>query len=80
LLRFSGHLKGKTIEFKRDISSLKLQNAIGVKDREYFYEAYLNPALQGGFIEYTIPEKPKSKLQQYQLTQLGMQLFDKPWE
>ncbi len=48
----------------------------GIKDRKYFYEAYLNSSLQAGFIEYTIPEKPKSKLQQYRLTQRGMQQLE----
>ncbi|AGF78354.1 hypothetical protein UWK_01796 [Desulfocapsa sulfexigens DSM 10523] len=49
----------------------QLQIRLGIKDRKYFYKAYLNPALKSGFIEYTIPDKPSSKLQQYRLTELG---------
>jgi len=49
----------------------QLQILLGVKDRKYFYEAYLRPALKSGLIEYTIPDKPKSKLQQYKLSALG---------
>jgi ATP-dependent DNA helicase RecG len=49
----------------------QLQISLGIKDRKYFYKAYLNPALKSGFVEYTIPDKPKSKLQQYRLTELG---------
>lgn len=49
----------------------QLQIGLGVKDRKYFYKAYLKPALKSGFIEYTIPDKPNSKLQQYRLTELG---------
>ncbi len=44
---------------------------LGIKDRKYFYKAYLHSALKSGFVEYTIPDKPKSKLQQYRLTELG---------
>ena len=58
----------------------QLQNLLGIKDRKHFYKVYLKPALQNGFIEYTLPEKPKSKFQQYRLTQLGIQKvqdFDK---
>ena len=56
---------------EQPIGREQLQKNIGIKDRKYFYEAYLNPALESGLVEYTIPEKPKSKLQQYRLTQLG---------
>jgi len=48
-----------------------------VKDRKYFSEAYLKPALHVGFIAYTIPTKPKSKLQQYRLTPFGIQQLKK---
>ncbi len=54
----------------------QLQISLGVKDRKYFYEAYLNPALKSGLIEYTIPDKPKSKLQQYRLTESGRIYFE----
>lgn len=51
----------------------ELQKYIGIKDRKHFYETYLTPALEAGLLELTIPDKPKSKLQKYRLTQLGMQ-------
>ena len=50
----------------------ELQKRIGIKDRKYFYEAYLTPALESGLLELTIPDKPKSKLQKYKLTPLGV--------
>jgi len=49
-----------------------LQKHLGVKDRKYFYQAYLTPALEAGLLELTIPDKPKSKLQKYRLTSLGL--------
>jgi hypothetical protein len=45
-----------------------LQAALGLKDRKSFCERYLKPALNAGFIEMTIPDKPNSRLQKYRLT------------
>ncbi|HIZ51060.1 MAG TPA: hypothetical protein IAA18_08250 [Candidatus Pseudomonas excrementavium] len=39
-----------------------------------FRDAYLRSALNAGFIETTIPDKPKSYLQRYRLTALGKRL------
>ncbi|MDF1615675.1 ATP-binding protein [Desulfurivibrio dismutans] len=51
----------------------ELQVDLGIKDRKYFYETYLRPALKTGLLALTIPEKPRSKLQKYQLTEAGRQ-------
>ncbi|MFA4985452.1 MAG: hypothetical protein WC712_02600, partial [Candidatus Brocadiia bacterium] len=32
---------------------------------------YLHPALQAGFVEMTIPDKPRSSKQKYRLTDAG---------
>jgi len=50
-----------------------LQDAMGLSDRKSFRERYLKPALKGGMIEMTIPEKPNSRLQKYRLTDKGRQ-------
>jgi len=50
----------------------ELMTLLELKDRMYFSKKYLTPALQGGFIEMTIPEKPKSKLQKSRLTEKGI--------
>ena len=49
----------------------ELMVAIGLKDRNNFSLIYLNPALEAGVIERTIPDKPSSKNQRYRLTALG---------
>jgi len=39
-------------------------------------EGYLQPALDGSFVEMTIPDKPRSSKQRYRLTELGRQTRD----
>lgn len=48
-----------------------LQERLGLADRKSFRERYLSPALEAGFVEFTIPEKPNSRLQRYRLTTMG---------
>ncbi len=50
-----------------------LQADLGLSDRTSFRERYLKPALTGGLIEMTLPDKPNSRLQRYRLTDLGRQ-------
>lgn len=48
-----------------------LQQGLGLSDRKSFRELYLAPAFEAGLIEFTIPDKPNSRLQAYRLTQRG---------
>jgi len=52
-------------------SSSELMAILESKHRDSFTENYLKPALEAGFIEMTIPDKPKSRLQKYRLTENG---------
>jgi hypothetical protein len=54
-----------------EASREKLQTALGLQDRKSFRERYLKPALNDGFIEMTVPDKPNSRLQKYRLTDKG---------
>ena len=49
-----------------------LQRVAGLEDRKHFRVAYLEPLLRAGWIERTIPEKPRSKLQRYRTTEAGL--------
>ena len=49
----------------------EMQASLGLKHDEHFRQAYLVPALSAGLIEMTIPDKPKSRLQKYRLTDKG---------
>ena len=48
-----------------------IQEALGLKHRDHFNQAYLLPTLQAGLIEMTIPDKPRSSKQRYRLTPTG---------
>lgn len=50
------------------LSSGELQRQLGLKDRESFRLRYLQPALAAGVIEMTLPDKPNSRFQAYQLS------------
>ena len=48
---------------------------IGLKGRDNFLNMYLLPALEGGFIEQTHPDKPRHPNQKYRLTAKGKSLL-----
>ncbi len=54
-----------------EMTRQELMEALGLKDRKHFGDAYLQPALDAGVLEMTIPDKPQSSKQQYRLTALG---------
>jgi hypothetical protein len=43
----------------------ELQRVIGITNNKYFRQKYLKPALEGGYIVMTVPDKPNSKYQKY---------------
>ncbi len=59
-----------------EMSSTELQSALGLSDRKSFQSRYLKAALLAGLIEYTRPEAPTSRLQQYRLSAAGRALRD----
>uniref|UniRef100_UPI0034D2955B Fic family protein n=2 Tax=Enterobacterales TaxID=91347 RepID=UPI0034D2955B len=58
-----------------EMSREALQNVLQLQDRKSFRERYLQPALNAGWIEMTLPDKPKSRLQRYRLTAAGIRLL-----
>jgi predicted HTH transcriptional regulator len=48
-----------------------LQAAFGLNDRQYFRRTYLEPLLAAGWLERTIPDKPTSPNQRYQIGEAG---------
>jgi ATP-dependent DNA helicase RecG len=56
------------------LSRLQLQQKIGLSDRTHFRMAYLEPLLAAGWLQLTIPDKPRSSRQRYRTTDLGKQI------
>jgi ATP-dependent DNA helicase RecG len=54
-----------------EMSPSDIQEQLGLKHRPTFGENYLHPALEQGYVERTIPNKPNSRLQKYSLTEKG---------
>jgi ATP-dependent DNA helicase RecG len=57
-------------------SRAELMEAVGLTHREHFRETYLLPALAAGYLEMTIPDKPKSSRQKYRLTPTGQSFLN----
>jgi len=49
--------------------------AFSLKSRRRLRETYFAPAITAGLIEYTIPEKPNSRLQKYRLAAKGRRMI-----
>ncbi|MGE4489961.1 MAG: Fic family protein [Kiritimatiellales bacterium] len=54
-----------------ELSSSELLHKLKLSDRVNLRQRYLVPALAAGWIEYTIPEAPKSRNQKYRITAAG---------
>lgn len=50
----------------------ELQELVGIRHRGTFLNNYLRPLLASGWIELTIPEKPRSSKQQYRISEKGL--------
>ena len=53
------------------MSRQQVQESLGLKHARHFREVYLEPTLQAGLVEMTIPDKPRSSKQRYRLTPAG---------
>lgn len=58
-----------------ELGSAEIRQHLRLRDRTHVRDRYLNPCLKEGWIETTIPEKPRSRLQTYRLTAQGRELL-----
>ncbi len=74
----TGQVAGQVLNLLKvtsgELSRKKLMEEMGLTGRDNFEKLYLRPALDAGFIEMTLPEKPNSRLQKYRLTAKGRNL------
>lgn len=55
----------------KEINSADLMQALGLSHRPTFRDNYLNPALEGAWLERTQPDSPRSPTQRYRLSKKG---------
>ena len=60
-----------------EMSRASIQARLELKDRHHFIESYLNPALEAGLIEMTLPDKPTSRHQRYRRTAKGEEFVER---
>ncbi len=70
-MQVSPTLKNLVRVMNGEHSREELQEKLQMQNRDYFRKAYINEALEGGWIEQTLPDKPTSKNQKYRLTAKG---------
>ena len=54
----------------------EIRALLNLRHRETFVDNYLRPLLETGWLEPTIPEKPKSRLQRYRTTAAGLAMVE----
>jgi ATP-dependent DNA helicase RecG len=64
----TGEVERLVLALEGLMSRVQIQQALGLRHEDHFRAKYLIPALQSGFVEMTIPDRPKSSRQQYRLT------------
>ena len=59
-----------------EMSRIELQKAVGVASRSTFNALYLRVAIEGGYVERTLPGSPTSIKQKYRLTEKGRSVVE----
>ena len=72
----TGEVKRLLTVMNGEMKRAEIQMSLNLKHEDYFREKYLLPALNAGFIEMTIPDKPRSSLQRYRITTKGKAVID----
>ena len=53
------------MEYNVPLTATEIMEKLGIKSKETLRSSYLEPAIQEGLVELTIPDKPTSKNQMY---------------
>lgn len=69
-------LQRRVMELCREPRSIsRIAEALGVKHLSHLRTKHLRPLLDMGWIAYTVPDKPNSRLQKYVTTAEGMKVI-----
>ena len=60
-----------------EMTMAEIMELLELKDRTHFASNYLQPALDAGFIEMTVRDKPRSSKQKYRLTEQAKKILEK---
>jgi predicted HTH transcriptional regulator len=71
----TGEVRKLVLVCRDAMTRRNLQESLLLRGEENFRKLYLVPALEAGYIEMTIPDKPNSRLQKYRLTAKGKALL-----
>jgi len=75
----AAQVAAQVIEFcQTPRTAREIMTELGLRHWKTFQSNYLNPFLESGLLERTIPDKPNSRLQKYRLTELGRGLLAGP--
>ena len=72
------HVERLITALEGEMSRAELMDALGLADRRHFTRTYLQPGIEAGLVEMTLPDSPRSRTQRYRLTILGRQGADFP--
>lgn len=61
---------------KGEMGRSELMKVLSLKDPKHFRQVYLQPAIDLGLVEMTLPEAPRSSKQKYRLTAQGRSLLE----
>ena len=61
---------------KRPLSANELTEILGLRSKTGAFKRTIKEQMERKFIEYTIPDKPNSRLQKYRLTDAGKRLLE----
>ena len=70
------HVERLIAVVQAEMSRAEIMDALGLADRRHFATAYLQPGIDAGLLEMTLPDSPRSRAQRYRLTHLGRQVRD----
>jgi hypothetical protein len=55
----------------------EIQKLLRLRHRESFQNNYLKPSLETGWLERTIPDKPRSRMHRYRTTEAGHKAIER---